>query len=95
MLLAPACASYDQFANFEARGDAFRALARAEAGARMIFVPRTDRSLVGNWWWTVDRTMLAGIALLAVIGAGADLRREPGGGRARLRRRDALRRTST
>ena len=28
---------------------------------RMIFVPRTDRSIVGNWWWTVDRTMLAGV----------------------------------
>ncbi|MFO1047831.1 MAG: putative peptidoglycan glycosyltransferase FtsW [Geminicoccaceae bacterium] len=34
----------------------------------MIFVPRTDRSIVGNWWWTVDRTMLAGVGLLAVIG---------------------------
>ena len=34
----------------------------------MIFVPRTDRSIVGNWWWTVDRTMLSGVGLLAVIG---------------------------
>ncbi|TYO91530.1 UDP-N-acetylmuramoyl-L-alanine--D-glutamate ligase [Oceanicella actignis] len=29
VLLAPACASFDQFRDFEARGDAFRALARA------------------------------------------------------------------
>ena len=36
MLLSPACASFDQYRNFEVRGDAFRELVRA--------LPGVDRS---------------------------------------------------
>jgi len=36
VLLSPACASFDQFKNFEVRGDAFRALVGAIGGIEMI-----------------------------------------------------------
>ncbi|MEM9441460.1 MAG: UDP-N-acetylmuramoyl-L-alanine--D-glutamate ligase [Pseudomonadota bacterium] len=41
VLLAPACASFDQFPNFEARGDAFRRLVESQAQALSQQAPAT------------------------------------------------------
>jgi cell division protein FtsW len=35
----------------------------------MSTVDRTDTSVIGNWWWTVDRWSLGALALLVVFGA--------------------------
>ncbi len=35
----------------------------------MIAVARTDTSVVGRWWWTVDRWTLLALALLLGLGA--------------------------
>ena len=37
----------------------------------MIQVPRDDRSLIGQWWWTVDRWALG--AVLAIMAFGVVL----------------------
>jgi len=35
----------------------------------MSTVDRTDTSVIGNWWWTVDRWSLGALALLVMFGA--------------------------
>ena len=35
----------------------------------MRAIPRTDDSIFGEWWWTVDRLSIAAILLLGVVGA--------------------------
>lgn len=35
----------------------------------MIALARDDHSVVGQWWWTVDRWILASLAVLAALGA--------------------------
>src|ERR687890_2552639 len=34
----------------------------------MSMVSRAERSVVGDWWWTVDRALLAALAALMVAG---------------------------
>lgn len=43
----------------------------------MATLARTDTSLIGHWWWTVDRWNLGAIALLALIGALLTLAASP------------------
>ena len=35
----------------------------------MIGFARTDRSALGQWWWTVDRWTLAAVIALMFVGA--------------------------
>ena len=37
----------------------------------MRMVARTDESLFGRWWWSVDRPLLAALAPIIIIGAAA------------------------
>jgi len=43
----------------------------------MTTLPRTDTSLFGRWWWTVDRWMLMAIIALSAIGALLTLAASP------------------
>jgi cell division protein FtsW len=43
----------------------------------MLSVARTDTSVIGRWWWTVDRWMLAALLLLVVVGALLTLAASP------------------
>ncbi|CAO4847113.1 MAG: putative peptidoglycan glycosyltransferase FtsW [Holosporales bacterium] len=33
-----------------------------------MLIPRRDNTLVGRWWWTIDRWSLAGLLMIIVIG---------------------------
>ena len=44
---------------------------------------RTDRSLLGIWWWTVDRWLLSAALFLMVIGT-LMVMRKPASGHAHL-----------
>ena len=43
----------------------------------MTYFPRTDVSLLGRWWWTVDRLSLAAVLALMAIGAAMILAVSP------------------
>ena len=34
----------------------------------MRFLSRTDNSIFGQWWWTIDRKILASAFLLMIFG---------------------------
>ena len=43
----------------------------------MSAIARTDTSLVGRWWWTIDRWTLAALGAIVAIGAVLTLAASP------------------
>jgi len=44
----------------------------------MIVLSRTDRSVLGRWWWTVDRWGVAAISFLVIVGIVLSYAASPG-----------------
>ncbi len=42
-------------------------------------VSRAERSAMANWWWTIDRWILAAVGALMVFGTRADDGGKPAG----------------
>lgn len=43
----------------------------------MSIMARTDKSIIGRWWWTVDRWLLASMAIITAVGAVLTLAASP------------------
>ena len=73
VLLSPACASFDQFrisrcaAITSASWSGPCPASNRRRGLRAM-VSRAERSAFGDWWWTVDRSLLAALAILMLAG---------------------------